>query len=226
MRLNVKFFAIVAFTILACLALALGYEVNHRLSERQLPRTGWIAGFHSYHGPGYDRVPVQVFSVRSNINKGLVGVSVRNRSDKAVSAITLGWYVSEAQGTGEILAKGQTAELGLNLPDQAKLDVTTQDTSWNDVLSPLMRNGSLKGDYDIWIVVTKIIYDDGSVWNFSQPRNVARVAAKQNAHYVSGCANQTCKKNGDVYQCVDGQGELCTNHGTECTSVICGTELD
>lgn len=226
MRLTLKFFAIVTITILAYLALAFGYEVNHRPSEKQLPRTGWIAGFRSYHGPGYDGVPVQIISVRSDINNGLVGVQVKNHSDKAVRAITLGWYVSEAQGTGEILAKGQTAELKLSLPDQAKLDVTTPNTSWDDVLRPLMRNGNLKGDYDIWIVVSKIIYDDGSVWNFSQPRNVARVAGKQNAHFESGCANQTCKKNGDVYQCVDGQGELCTNHGQECTSSICASEIN
>ncbi len=226
MRLTLKFLAIVAFTMFTYLALALGYGVNHRLSEKQLPRTGWVAGFHSYHGPGYDSVPVQVFSVRSHINNGLVGVQIKNQSDKAVRAITLGWYVSEAQGTGQILAKGQTAELKLSLPDQTKLDVTTPSVTWDDVLAPLMRNGSLKGDYDIWIVVSKIIYDDGLVWNFSQPTNVARVAGKQNAHFESGCANQTCKKNGDVYQCVDGHGELCTNHGQECTSSICGTEIN
>lgn len=164
-------------------------------------------------------------SVSDRINNGLVGVRVKNWSDKAVKAITLGWYVSDAQGTGEILARGQTAELKLSLPEEAKSDVITPSTSWADVLRPLMRNGTLKGDYDIWIVVNKITYDDGSVWKFSQPRNVARVAGQQN-HFVSGCANQTCKKNGDVYQCVDGQGELCTNHGQECTSTICGAEID
>lgn len=226
MRLTLKFFAIVAFTVFAYLALAFGYEVNHRRTEKQLPRTGWVAGFHSYHGRGYDSAPVQVISVRSNITDGLVGVGLKNHSDKDVRAITLAWYVSEAQGTGQILTEGQTAELKLSLPDQTKLNVNTPSIRWDDVLRPLVRNESLKGDYDIWIVVRKVVYDDGSIWNFSPPGNVARVTGKQNAHFESGCANQTCKKNGDVYQCVDGQGELCTNHGQECTSSICGSEIN
>jgi hypothetical protein len=113
MRLTLKSFAIVAFTICAYLALAFGYEVVNKNRTEQLPRTGWVAGFHSYHGRGYDTAPVQVVSVRSNITDGLVGVGLKNHSDKAVRATMLAWYVSEAQGTGQILTKGQTAELKL-----------------------------------------------------------------------------------------------------------------
>jgi len=215
-----------ALLVLACLALAFGYGTKNQLMKKQLPRTGWVAGFHSYHGAGYATVPVQVFSVKSDIRKGLVAVAVKNRSDKAVSAVTLGWYVSEAQSAGAIIAKGETVALNASLPSEAKLELATPAIGWEDVLRPAMSNGVLRGDFDIWVVVSQVVYEDGSVWKFPQPTNVSRVTDKLNAHFEGGCANQTCKKNGDVYQCVDGQGELCTNHGAECTSSICQAEIN
>jgi hypothetical protein len=211
-----------AITIVASLAFAVG--VRNNASEKQLPKTGWVAGFHAYHGPGHDTVPVQVFSVTSDINEGLVGVQVKNRSDKAVREVRLAWYVSEASGAGAVLAKGETANLKLTLSSQEKLGISIPNLSWDAVLRPVMRKGSLRGDYDVWVVVSRVVYDNGSVWRFSQPTNVARITGKKNAHFSpeEGCANQTCKKNGDVYQCVDGTGELCTNQGARCTSSICG----
>lgn len=227
MKLKSLLGLMVALTIVASLALAFGHGVKTSSSEKQLPLTGWMAGFHSYLGPGYDAAPVQVFSVTSDIKEGLVGVRVKNRSEKGVNAVKLGWYVSEAQGRGAILAKGETSILKLRLPGREKLDLTVPNLSWQEVLRPAMRKGDLRGDYDIWIVVSKVVYDDGSVWTFSQPTNVARINGKKNAHFTpEGCANQTCKNHEGVYRCVDGAGELCTNNGNNCTSSICELILD
>lgn len=224
MRSRSTFGAITVLLVLACLALAFGYHSRKKPTNNQLPRGGWVAGFHPYHGAGYATVPVRVFSVKSDIRKGLVGVSLRNRSDKGVKVVTLGWYVSEAQTTGAIVASGETAAIRLSLPSQEKLELATPAIGWEDVLRPAMTNGVLRGDFDIWVVVSQLVYEDGSTWRFPAPTNVSRVSDKLNAHFDAGCANQTCKKDGDVYKCVDGQGELCTNHGSECTSSICQSE--
>jgi hypothetical protein len=225
MKSKPKIALLASIAILAFLALAFGYEIKNR---SQFPSSGWTAGFHSYHGTGYDSVPLMVYSVRSEINKGLVGVRIKNRSEKAITSVQLGWYVSDEKGQGKILAKGETPKLAIpnNMTGNQLLELTVPNVSWETILRPVMRKGTLRGDYDIWIVVTKVTYDDGSVWAFSQPTNVARVDGKKNAHVDGGggggCANQTCKKDGDVYKCVDGAGELCTNFGAHCDSSICG----
>jgi hypothetical protein len=221
MNFKSKFGPILAFIILGTVALALGYSVVYAtLSNTKLPQDGWQAGFHAYHGAGYESVPVQVFSVKSHIEQGLTAASVRNKSDKNVKAVRFGWYVSESKTGGTVLARGETALVSLELTSNQKSEVTTPRLNWDNVLKPAMRNGALKGDYDIWIVVKKVIYDDGSEWSFPEPTNVSKVL-KLNAHYEEGCANQTCKKRGGVYKCEDADGELCTNHGEECTSSIC-----
>jgi hypothetical protein len=224
MKSKPKIAVLTSIAILAFMALVFAYEIKNK---SQFPQKGWTAGFHAYHGIGYDSAPLMVFSVRSQIDKGLVAVQVKNRSEKSIASIQLGWYVSGAEGAGEILAKGETRVLAASVPGQERAEVAIPNVSWERVLKPLMRNGTLLGDYDIWIVVSKITYDDGSVWTFSQPANVARVAGKKNAHFVpeAGCANQTCKNHEGVYRCVDGAGELCTNHGNECTSSICEKQL-
>lgn len=216
---------IAAFTILACVALAFAYDVKNKLSEQHLPRSGWVAGFHAYHAAGFDAVPVQVFSVMSEIDKGLVGVRVKNRSERGVTAVRLGWYLSEEQGAGAILAKGETGALALSLPSQQSMELAVPNITWEEILRPVMKNGTLRGDFNIWIAVSRVTYDDGSMWTLPQPTNVAKAAGKKNAHAVDEggpCANQTCKKNGSVYQCTDGTGELCTNFGERCESSICG----
>lgn len=225
MKLRSNLGPIAAFTILGCLTLAFGYEVKNKLFEKQLPRTGWVAGFHAYQAAGYNTVPVQVFSVMSEIEQGLVGVRVKNRSEKRVTSVRLGWYVSDAEGSGTILSKGETAGLKVSLPGKESLEIGVPTVTWRDVLRPLMKKGTLRGDYDIWIVVNRVTYDDGSIWTLPPPTNVAKVTGKKNAHVVNeggGCAAQTCKKDGDHYHCVDSAGELCTNYGERCESTICG----
>lgn len=208
---------------LVCMALAVGY-VRNTAETKQLPRNGWTVGFHAYRAEGFDLVPVRVTSVTSEGNKGLTKVELRNRSSKSVTAIKVGWYVSTEGGPGTILAKGESALLGLPGALQAgeNFQFSLPPVSLAKILKPVVKGKTLRGDYSVQVVVTEVVYDDGSTWKISQPANVARVVLNY-AHPMPACANQTCRWNASLgsYQCVDGTGELCTNEGSSCTSHAC-----
>jgi hypothetical protein len=230
MRLRRMIGPVVAFSILGVVALAFGYEVIGKLADsRPIPRDGWSAGFHAFQAEGFDKVPVQVFAVRSTIKEGLIGVQIKNRSQKQVTAVRFAWFVSDLKGSGTVLAKGEKEGMSVvNLTADAFGEIPVTPVSWDEILRPLVKKGTLRGDYDIWIAVNKVTYDDGSVWTLPQPKNVAR-AVRKNAHGVEDsapCANQTCRLNGNAYRCEDGPGELCTNGVTNCLSSICTLKAD
>lgn len=209
---------------LACVALAVGY-VRNNAANKQLPRTGWTVGFHSYRAEGFDSIPVRVISVTSKRHQGLTNVELRNQSSKPVTAVKIGWYVSSEDGPGTILTKGESPLLSLPATLQAdgRLQLSVPPVSLAKILKPVVKGNTLRGDFSVQVAVTEIVYEDGSTWKLSQPNNVARVELNY-AHAMQGCANQTCKWNPAIssYQCVDGAGELCTNSGDSCTSSACG----
>lgn len=207
---------------LFCLALAFGVVRNN--AANTLPRNGWTVGFHPYHAAGFNEVPVRVTSVRSEGNKGITNVELRNRWDKAATAVKIGWYVSTENGPGTILTKGESALIAIpnNINANETVDVSLPPVSLAHILKPVVKGNTLRGDFSVQVVVTQIVWEDGSHWNFSQPTNVARIKVNY-SHAMPACANQTCRWNASLgaYQCVDGTGELCTNEGSSCTSSAC-----
>lgn len=208
---------------LFCLAIAFGY-VRNNAENKQLPRTGWTVGFHPYRAAGFNEVPVRVTSVTSKGNKGLTNVEIRNRSEKTVTAVKIGWYVSTENGPGTILTKGESALIAIpnNFNANESLEISLPPVSLAKILWPVVKGNTLRGDFSVQVVVTEVVWEDGAHWKFSQPSNVARINSNY-AHAMPACANQTCRYNSSLgaYQCVDGTGELCTNEGSSCTSSAC-----
>lgn len=226
-RSKLSIFAILI--TLASMALAVGY-VRNNTENKQLPRKGWTVGFHSYRAEGFNSIPVRVISVTSKGNEGLTNVELVNRSSKPVTAVKIGWYVSTEDGPGTILTKGESPLLGLPATLQAdeRLQLNVPPVSLAKILKPVVKGNTLRGDFSVQVVVTKIVYEDGSTWKFSQPSNVARVQLNHAYIFQKGCAGQTCKWHSEIgaYQCEASAGELCTNGGTSCTSSACGTAFE
>lgn len=209
---------------LFCLAMAFGYVRNNAENNKQLPRHGWTVGFLPYQAEGFDSIPVRVTSVTSKGSKGLTNVELRNRSEKAVTAVKIGWYVSNKNQPGTIVTKGESPFLGIpnNLNANETAELNLPPVSLAKILRPAVKRNKLNGDFSVQVVVTEITYEDGTNWKFTQPNNVTRIAVN-NAHAMPQCANQTCQYNPEIhaYQCVGAEGQLCTNKGDECTSTTC-----
>jgi hypothetical protein len=207
--------------LLICLLAATGYDIK---DNERLPSGDWTVGFHLYQAAGFDSIPVRVTSVKSERNKGLSGVELRNRSAQPVTAVKIGWYVSTEGGPGTILAKGESPLLSLpsTLNENESLQFSLPAVSLFKILNPVVRGNTLGGDFSVQVAVTEIVYEDGSTWKFSPPGNVARIAMKY-AHAAGDCGN-SCRWNegSGSFICVSADsGETCTIYPDSCMVSAC-----
>ena len=176
----------VILVLLVFLAVAMGYE-----GER-LPGGDWTVGFHLYQAEGFDSMPVRVIGVKSEGDKGLTRVELRNRSSKGVAAVRIGWYISTEGGPGTILARGESSLLSAPLHANESVQLSIPPVSLARILKPAVRSNTLRGDFSVQVAVTEIVYEDGSTWKFSQPANVAQIKV-QYAHAPQGGCGQICR---------------------------------
>ena len=218
---------IAILVLLVSLAVAMGYESTNDVEDR-LPGGDWTIRFHLYQAEGFDSIPVRVFKVRSEGEKGLTEVGLRNRSSKSVIAVRIGWYVSTEGGPGTILAKGESPLLALPATFQANetLQFNVPPVSLVKILKPLLKRNTLQGDLGVQVLVTEIVYEDGSTWKFPQPDNVAQIKV-QYAHAPApqGPCGYTCAwiPATESYACVaDSQNVKCAGGpGTPCVTEAC-----
>jgi hypothetical protein len=206
----------VILVLLVFLAVAMGHE-----GER-LPSSGWTVGFRLYQAEGFDSMPVRVIGVKSEGDKGLTGVELRNRSSKPVSTIRIGWYVSTEGGPGTILAQGETPLLSASLHADESAQFSIPPVSLAKILKPIMKGNTLRGDFSIQVAVTEIVYEDGPSWKFSQPANVAQIKVHY-AHAPQGGCGQVCRWIAGVgYVCESVQQNVrCIVFGESCIVESC-----
>jgi hypothetical protein len=178
----------VILMLLVFLVAVMGHEGN------RLPGGDWTVGFHLYQAEGFDSMPVRIISIKSQGDRGLMGVGLRNRSSKPVNAVRIGWYVSTEGGPGRILTKGETPLLSLpaTLRSEESLQFDLPPVSLAKILKPAAKSNTLRGDFSVQVAVTELVYEDGSTWKFSQPANVAPIKA-QYAHAPQGGCGQICR---------------------------------
>ena len=209
--------------LLAGLAVAMGYDVSNATGTSELPRTGWTVGFRLYRARGFDSLPVRISSITSKRDQGLSKVELRNRSSKSVTAVRIGWYVATETGPGTILNKGETDLLKLpaTLRADENADLDLRPVTLAKILGPLVKRQTLNGDFSVQVVVTEILYEDGPLWRFSDPENVARIEVKYAHAFVcgTGCLwNPTTER----FVCVPAQEPIrCTITPDSCTVEVC-----
>lgn len=216
---------IAVLVLLACLAVAMGYESTNPAQGDQLPIGEWTVGFHLYQAKGFDSIPVRVTSITSRGNIGLTNVALQNRSVKPVTAVKIGWYVSTEDGPGTILAKGESPLLTLpeTLQANESLQLSLSPVSLAKILKPIVKGNTLRGDFSIQVAVTEIVYEDGPSWKFSQPDNVTQIKV-QYAHAQPPMCGFSCRwiAESGAYACVaDSQNVRCGSSGDTCITEAC-----
>lgn len=195
-----------------------------------LPPGRWVISAHPYLGTAYESQPVKVIGVGSDTTHGFKvdTVGLKNASLKAVSAVTLKWYVTSEESGDAVLLQGETNQLtlgnGLPVGKSQYFDVPV--VSFGRISKQLLKAGSLQGVFRIEVAVSRILYEDDSIWE-GDPKNTAtfiKAGLRAGPTPQSGCANQICQFNFEfgAYQCVGGLNQLCTNCGRRCLNSVCG----
>jgi hypothetical protein len=209
-----------------CLALTVAVSTGAATAgqERATPGGKWSIGYHGYMGPGFNLRPVLVVSVTSEVDKGATATFVKNNAADSVAAVKLKWFLVTEDNRRTVLRQGETPliELPHALPPGGKTQVQYPVVMFEHIWQPLIKHGRLDGDYRIEVAVSEVRYTSAPKWKWGDPFTAKAVKLMSALDAGGGgCANQTCKKHGDHYECDTGEGELCTNFGTTCDNAIC-----
>jgi hypothetical protein len=223
----------IAVVVLLTVFLVGSILIKAQNSQGKLPPPGnWTLSVGVSTRPGNDSIPVDVYSVLTEADKGLTAtkVSLLNRDSKDVTAVKLHWYLNETKNPGVLLLEGETQFIGIDLPAGENRELNFPVVSFAKIYKPLLRNGVLSGNYRIDIAVSEIKYADETSWKVGNPSRQDSFMAAHKRVGMPDCQNQGCVWNGDPgvqsYQCgFNHPDTICTVQTTRtCLKTRCGTQ--
>ena len=181
---------------------------------------------------------VDVYLVKSEIINGefvVRGVKIKNRSDKPVAAVRIGWRLHLPEAPRVTLAYGETPFLGAALAPDEKRFIAFPIVSGQKILESV--GGNPSGHFRFEIFITEVLFDDRIDARIHGPAIFAESAKElpvilhvpdwqgedcEDGEILSGpCQNQECRWNGsDCYECVSCTGSICK--WSTCTSCCSG----
>jgi len=205
-------------------------------SEYVLPKGNWSFSAHPYQGPDLQDRSVIVVSVETARDKG-AGISkirIHNKSSKVVTAFKLKWELFSGDMSENALFYeiSDWMEPSKNILAGAvgTIVFTKPFTTFVAVSRPLLKGGSLDGNFSLTVSVTEAKYEDGSTWIAARIEKGYRRSSLKNVAFTktpsqTGCAKQKCDlaSGQSTYSCeASMRSEYCTNNVTSCTNTICG----
>lgn len=200
-----------------------------------LPPGKWTLVTHPYQGPDFASLPVILFSVTSDATRGadVTKIKVKNNATKSVTYVKVGWYlINEDDKESTILLSGKTQpiEMPQRLPVGGIREIQQPIVSFASVHRPLLRGGVLTGNFRIDVLISDVVYEDGTTWTLGRAPRMPPVEAAANHNRapstpLQGCPKQKCAldSSGTFYTCQSSSfNEYCTNNRTSCTDTLCG----
>lgn len=176
-------------SLLACSTdIALGQSQPNERDE--LPKGDLKIRFVPYSGPGYETIPVQVIAVKGEImSDGRIRIKwphLRRNSTQTVRTVMLTAYIYDESHPDSVLLRGPIIGLGFNprnwRPQDADFKESPEEKdprlrgrewlteiAYRPLLSPLVKDGKLSGNYRLAVGVSKVVFDDGTVWEQDEP---------------------------------------------------------
>ncbi|HBB86247.1 MAG TPA: hypothetical protein DC047_01365 [Blastocatellia bacterium] len=170
-----------------------GQQENSQAGK--LPSGNWTVSARPYLGADFRELPVITTSVGQDPEKGLgaASASVSNASLKTVSALKFTWYILKDE-TDRVLLQGQTPLIAITggMPKGGTQLIDFPIADFSSVMQPLIKAGSLTGDYRVEVLVSEVVYEDGSTWARSENRRLAMVLASKVKFVKAGGSQQGC----------------------------------
>ena len=213
------FLPLLAFSILILSAGVISAQAE---KTKPLPKGNWTFSATPYFGKDWKTIPVDVYSVTSNMELGglIEKVKLRNLTKTRVTGVALTWILNR---DGKPVNKGETTMLTTFVQPGRTVELSAGVVEFSQVTGSYLENGTLQGDYSIQVFVSKIEFEDGNTWKTGDPGTDR--AGGQNDE-GGGCAHQECKwdPNTSTYFCnVTGEPTFCsvTQNGNSCTVTRC-----
>ncbi len=135
--------------------------------EKQLDMSQWHINYQSYHAAQVAQAPITISYVTGYLGRDAWRrkIGLLNLSSKTVRSVEFAAHIHNEERPDVVLAKSNLAPV--NWPGGfaagARIEVDGQDDLAN-IFQPLLQDGELKGFYHVDVILTKVVYKDGSTW--------------------------------------------------------------
>jgi hypothetical protein len=207
-RFSRRYVVRAALSLLVAGAAIGSFPVKAQNNQDKLPPAGnWTLSVGVSTRPGNESIPVDVYSVLTEADKGLTAtkVGLLNRDSKDVTAVKLHWSLSELRNPDVTLLEGSTPLMGIYILAGEHQELNFPVVSFAKLYKSLLKNGVLSGNYRIDIAVSEVKYSDETSWKTTDPSRKANFLASHKAASLAACQNQGCIYNAEPgtesYQC-------------------------
>lgn len=197
-----------------------------------LPPGNWTLSIYPDLYPDSQFVPLLAFSVTTNARKGLTAnkVGLWNRASRGVSAVKLEWRLSRSENMEHVLLRGETPVVAIpgGIPEGKEAELNFPVVSFARIYKALLEPGSdsLFGEFHIRVLVSEVIYDDGSTWTRNEMfRSGVKDYGGLTQKLSADCPmeKRVFSDAFETFKCDPTTSKiLCTNFGSECRMSICG----
>ncbi|HYO63454.1 MAG TPA: hypothetical protein VER08_07340 [Pyrinomonadaceae bacterium] len=221
-------------TVLASSLLAAFTAYGQQTPQGKLLPGNWTFSAGPYSGGDAASLPVDVYSVTTEADKGLTAtkVALYNRTSKDVTAVKLRWILTNGD-TKSVLTQGDTSVVDINIAAGKRETLQYRVVSFVRIAKSLVGRSPLNGNYRLEILVSEATYADDSTWRLNESARKTKNRLRSRFHsasYPAGqskCQSQGCMWNDspDVmsYQCVQKADTFCvvSNNGRSCMETRC-----
>jgi len=134
------------------------------------PSEKWTITYQPFRGPGHESIPVEVVSVGGTVRDGWVGgcETLRNLSSKDIRRVAYGLYVFDVQNQDVPVLKRKGGSLSWRegLAAGSRKSQTAHKFTIGYIFRPLLKEKPLAANYRIEILIRKVWYVDGTVWEY------------------------------------------------------------
>ena len=188
--------------------------------------TWFVTAFPDQDQKTGNRSPVYVANTSSFMASGkltnliVAGVTLVNAAHKPVDSVELKWTLVSDVGPSIVL-EGRTQKFRVDIDSRRARKMKSPHINFAKIIRPLVKNGTLEGNFQIQIGIGAVSFADGSSWD---DRDVARfnhAPARVASQQQADCGNQTCGV-GPVHgeaQCWDQ-----ANVGLNCRLIYCNLQ--
>ncbi|HEX8136059.1 MAG TPA: hypothetical protein VF544_00570 [Pyrinomonadaceae bacterium] len=149
----------------------------------QGPQGNWIAAAAPDLTQLYNpESPVVLLSTRSLagngkwVNVAVAGVTIQNRTTKALKNIRLKWELRTIEEQYSVLLAGYTRDIETQVPAGRERRKKVPFINFGKIVKPLLKDGALDGEFLLAVSVGAVEFEDGTKWAEGQPLNSIKLS--------------------------------------------------
>lgn len=125
----------------------------------------------------------------------LINVELSNYSDKTVLGVAIRWIITPKSDRSYMLHQGYPGLFEAHLLPGETKTVEAPIIDFAKIATPLIKDGTLSGDFVVKIRVCNVEFEDGSSWRETETAGIVKASYNNSDTQIVSCPNVICSFN-------------------------------